>query len=598
MSVNVVLNGTTYVIPDPGDNTWGQDLTDYFVAISTGVLQKAGGSFTLTAEVDFGATYGLKSSYLKSRTANVSSTGTVRLAKTDFIGWRDNANANDLELGIDASDNLTWNGNPLVPSTALTASRAVVTNASGVLTTSATTSTEIGYVSGVTSAIQTQINGKQATGNYITALTGDVTASGPGSVAATIGANKVTNAMLAQVATQTFKGRTTAATGNVEDLTVTQATALLNAFVGDSGSGGTKGLVPAPASGDAAALKFLKADGTWATPTGAGDVVGPAASVDSELVLFNGITGKLIKRAAGTGAVYVDSGVVTQGTLPIAKGGTGQTSANPAFNALSPMTTAGDLIYGGASGAGTRLAVGSAFKKLQSDGTNPTWSFGEAQDNGTEGAGTTTLTIASNPNQLTTLSAARTYVLPTTSVPAGYPITITNNGDFALTINASGGTAVATLHVGTIRLVARIATPTAKADWIVQSIISKTTYSSTFSYTGGSGGSTSGSVSIVLERAGNFVRVYAPGPVATSGTSNTAFAANTSMPTAFFPTAQCALPYNAVRNNGGSDNQAGIFIVTTGGVVKVQRSDTGTAFSNSVSCGFQEDFQGIYYSAL
>lgn len=34
-------------------------------------------------------------------------------------------------------------------------------------------------------------------------------------------------------------------------------------FVGDSGSGGTAGLAPAPASGDAAAGKFLKADGTW-----------------------------------------------------------------------------------------------------------------------------------------------------------------------------------------------------------------------------------------------------------------------------------------------------------------------------------------------
>ena len=41
-------------------------------------------------------------------------------------------------------------------------------------------------------------------------------------------------------------------------------------MIGDSGSGGTKGAVPAPATGDAAANKFLKADGTWATtPAGA-----------------------------------------------------------------------------------------------------------------------------------------------------------------------------------------------------------------------------------------------------------------------------------------------------------------------------------------
>lgn len=47
-------------------------------------------------------------------------------------------------------------------------------------------------------------------------------------------------------------------------------TALLSNVVGDSGSGGTKGLVPAPASGDAAAGKFLKADGTWAAPSAGG----------------------------------------------------------------------------------------------------------------------------------------------------------------------------------------------------------------------------------------------------------------------------------------------------------------------------------------
>jgi len=37
----------------------------------------------------------------------------------------------------------------------------------------------------------------------------------------------------------------------------------VSVFVGDSGFGGVIGLVPAPASGDAAANKFLKADGTW-----------------------------------------------------------------------------------------------------------------------------------------------------------------------------------------------------------------------------------------------------------------------------------------------------------------------------------------------
>lgn len=63
------------------------------------------------------------------------------------------------------------------------------------------------------------------------------------------------------------------------------------------------------------------------------------------------------------------------GTLPIANGGTGQVTANAGFNALSPMTTGGDLIYGGASGVGTRLANGSSGQYLKSAGgtSAPVW---------------------------------------------------------------------------------------------------------------------------------------------------------------------------------------------------------------------------------
>jgi hypothetical protein len=81
----------------------------------------------------------------------------------------------------------------------------------------------------------------------------------------------VTNAKLADEAQSTIKGRASGAgTGAPQDLTATQATAILNNVVGDSGSGGTKGLVPAPAAGDAAAGKFLKADGTFAVPSSSG----------------------------------------------------------------------------------------------------------------------------------------------------------------------------------------------------------------------------------------------------------------------------------------------------------------------------------------
>jgi hypothetical protein len=86
--------------------------------------------------------------------------------------------------------------------------KALVSDAGGKVSASAVTSTELGYVSGVTSAIQTQLDGKQATGNYITDLTGDVTASGPGSAAATL-ANSGVVAGTYSLVTVDAKGRVT-----------------------------------------------------------------------------------------------------------------------------------------------------------------------------------------------------------------------------------------------------------------------------------------------------------------------------------------------------------------------------------------------------
>lgn len=60
---------------------------------------------------------------------------------------------------------------------ATTASRSLVSDASGFVTASATTSTEIGYVSGVTSAIQTQLNAK-ATDASVVHLAGSETITG------------------------------------------------------------------------------------------------------------------------------------------------------------------------------------------------------------------------------------------------------------------------------------------------------------------------------------------------------------------------------------------------------------------------------------
>jgi hypothetical protein len=100
------------------------------------------------------------------------------------------------------------------------------------------------------------------TANQTITLTGNVTGSGTTSITTTIANNVVTNAMLAQIATARIKGRVTAGTGNVEDLTGTQATTLLDTF-----TSALKGLAPASGGGT---TNFLRADGTWAVPAGGG----------------------------------------------------------------------------------------------------------------------------------------------------------------------------------------------------------------------------------------------------------------------------------------------------------------------------------------
>ena len=67
-----------------------------------------------------------------------------------------------------------------------TGDRVVVSDSDGLIESSDITTTELESLDNITSNIQTQIDGKQATGNYITALTGDISASGPGSAVSTL----------------------------------------------------------------------------------------------------------------------------------------------------------------------------------------------------------------------------------------------------------------------------------------------------------------------------------------------------------------------------------------------------------------------------
>ena len=272
------------------------------------------------------------------------------------------------------------------------------------------------------------------TGDQTITLTGDVTGSGTGSFAATIAAGVVTNAKLADMTGTVIKGRSSG-TGAPNDLSMASVNAMLPVFVGDSGSGGTQGLVLAPTSGSGAAHKFLRADAQWIapdlndlTPSQAGNSgkvlstngtttswssVGVGSVTSVSVTTANGVSGT-VATATTTPAITLALGAITptsvaasgaisgsnlsgtntgdqttitgnagsatvlqtaraingvnfdgsasitvtaagstlSDTVPIAKGGTGQITAQAALNALLPSQ------------------AGAANKNLQSDGTN------------------------------------------------------------------------------------------------------------------------------------------------------------------------------------------------------------------------------------
>ena len=112
---------------------------------------------------------------------------------------------------------------------------------------------------------------------------------------------------------------------------------------------------PRIATGTPDGTKFLRDDQVWANPPGggggggSGDVVGPAASVDKEIALFDATTGKLLERATETGILQATAGVLGVG---LASSGAGDVirKDGPVFGAGSatagskPKLTSGALL--------------------------------------------------------------------------------------------------------------------------------------------------------------------------------------------------------------------------------------------------------------
>jgi hypothetical protein len=157
-----------------------------------------------------------------------------------------------------------------------------------------------------------------------------------------------------------------------------------------------------------------------ATPTAGNLVAGELAiNITDEKLYFKNAAGvvKLLASNAITTPVTTisfgstgltpstaTSGAVTvAGTLAIGNGGTGQTTAGAAFNALSPITTTGDLILGNGTNSATRLAIGTNGYVLTSNGTTASWAAASGGVS-TFSAGTTGLTPATATSGAVTLA--------------------------------------------------------------------------------------------------------------------------------------------------------------------------------------------------
>jgi hypothetical protein len=354
-----------------GNVTWADPGAQYNFLISDGVT---------TQTIDDGETVLFSAG--TGITAVVSATNTLTITNT---GVTSNVAGTGISVsGATGAVTITNTGvTSAVAGTGISvsgATGAVTFTNSGVVSLATATGTSTGSpldVSASTGALTLTINEYDGTtnvgyvptgGSATTFLRGDGTWADPGAQYEWTLAGTSGSQTIADGTTVTFGGGTTGLTYAVAaGVGVTTAGTLA---VGHGGTGQisyTDGqLLIGNSTGNTLDKATLTA-GTGITITNGGGAItidadnnGTVTSIDVD----GGTTGLTF-----SGGPITTSGTITMaGTLAIANGGTGQTSAVAAFDALAPTTTKGDIIvYNGTDNI--RLAVGTNGQALFADST-------------------------------------------------------------------------------------------------------------------------------------------------------------------------------------------------------------------------------------
>ena len=241
-----------------------------------------------------------------SAAIDVSKIGGGAVSSTEF-GYLDGVTS-AIQTQIDSKQATITGGATTITSSDLTASRALASSASGKVAVTTVTSTELGYVSGVTSAIQTQLNAKQATitGSATTIDTESLTASRAviSNSSSKIAVSATTDTELGYLsgvtsAVQTQLGTKLTASNNLSDVSST-STARTNLGLGSI----------ATQAASAVAV-------TGGTITGLGDPSSSSEAATKNYVdnLVTGLRTRVIARVASTANVVLASGLENGDTL-------------------------------------------------------------------------------------------------------------------------------------------------------------------------------------------------------------------------------------------------------------------------------------------